>query len=239
MYVDHWMLEKTHWWFVGRRIIVESLMESLGGIVKKIRITDIGSGGGGMLSLLQRFGTVSSFEPDKLSAERLSERFGSVVTVVNDDVFSDHFSKTQPDAVTLFDVLEHITDDVRVLRRIFDVLPSGGRLICTVPAFPSLWSSHDELSHHVRRYTRAQLVQKMCDTGFEIERVSFFNTFLFVPIACIRWISRHVGRNESDFHLPRFGLNTLFTKLFAFEAALLSVCNLQFGVSLFLVARKK
>jgi len=236
VYTDHWELEETHWWFVGRRAVVDGLLRKI--LSSPRKIVDVGSGGGGMLPLLEKFGPVVSFEPDAPSAERLRQRFRGRFSITTGGVDAPTFFESRADVVTMFDVLEHIEDDVAALRQIFDALPHGGRFLCTVPAFPSLWSQHDVLSHHARRYTRRLLVQRLTEAGFVLERVTFFNTLLFLPTAGARWLFRFLGRPGSDFHAPRMGMNRLLGEVFSLEHLVLSFVDLPFGVSLFACAQK-
>ncbi len=236
VYTDHWELEETHWWFVGRRAIIRALLRKI--LPGAQRIVDVGSGGGAMLPVLETYGSVASLEPDMLSAERLRQRFQSRFSVTTGSIDTSAFPELRPEVVTMFDVLEHIEDDDGALRRIFEVLPSGGRFICTVPAFPSLWSNHDVLSHHFRRYTRRDLTRKLAAAGFTIERMTFFNSLLFFPTVGLRWISRALGRTASDFQMPRLGMNRLLSAVFGSERWLVAVLDLPFGVSLFVSAKK-
>ena len=61
------------------------------------------------------------------------------------------------DFAVCLDVIEHIDDDLRALRELHRVVRPGGTLLVTVPAYQWLWSEHDVINHHKRRYTRKTL----------------------------------------------------------------------------------
>ncbi|MBI4138634.1 class I SAM-dependent methyltransferase [Candidatus Uhrbacteria bacterium] len=228
-------LNETHWWFLGRRAVVSDILSRLPQFSGR-RILDIGSGAGGMIETLLPHGTVTAAEGDSASREALQKRFGERVRVLPG--FLGDIDLAGHDVITMFDVLEHIEDDRAALRAIWDALPSGGRFICTVPAFKLLWSGHDVMSHHFRRYARAELIRKLTETGFVIERVTFFNFFLFPAILALRLVFRALGRKDSDFNVPAPFVNGILARIFSAERFLLRHMNLPWGVSLLVVARK-
>src|SRR5581483_6768086 len=79
------------------------------------------------------------------------------------------------DTVVCLNVLEHVEDDRAALRRLHDALVPGGRLLLLVPAHPRLYGSIDRAVHHFRRYARADLVRRLEEAGFHVERTIFFN----------------------------------------------------------------
>ena len=139
-----------------------------------------------------------------------------------------------------FDVIEHIEDDVRVLSEIHRALKPGGGLVVTVPQHRWLWSTQDEQAHHVRRYTRRELVQKVEDAGFEVRRVTSF-VFLLLPVL---WLSRlrakASGHGVPDEFRAARPLNALFGLVMTVERALINMgLDLPAGGSLLLVALKR
>ena len=144
--------------------------------------------------------------------------------------------------VTTLDVLEHIDDDRGMLAEMHRVLAPGGTLLVTVPAFPFLWGAQDEISHHKRRYRRRELRERVEGAGFELRKLTYFNTLLFPPIAAIRAPRPYRGRPHqlrSDFEMTRPGrLNAVLAKIFAAEGPLIARMNLPVGVSLLAVATR-
>ena len=142
--------------------------------------------------------------------------------------------------VGAFDVLEHIPEDTLVLSNLFRAIRKGGGIIITVPQHPNLWSQLDAASHHVRRYTRNELVSKVLEAGFKIDYVNSFVSLL-VPIM---WLSRK--RKASDWEktpMAEFNLNPLLNRILSsimkIEHRLIKLgTNFRLGGSLLLVAKK-
>ncbi len=236
VYEDHHALDRTHWWFVGRRMIIADILAWLN-LPKGGRIIDIGSGGGGMLELLLPYGTVEALEGDVPSVEEIRRRYGDRVQVMPETFERSTFAGPYQ-LITMFDVLEHIEDDVAALKKIYDAVAPGSLFVCTVPALPILWSGHDEMSHHFRRYRRCGLIERVRTAGFQVERVTFFNSILFLPAVLMRMVFRVTKRRDSDFRVPTSGVNALLTRIFSLERYWLRFANFPVGVSLLLVARK-
>lgn len=241
MYELHHQLENSHWWFTARRqIVLDVLRREIAedaGLSPPIRIVDIGCGAGGMLPHLSEFGSVIGVDmaPSAVAyaADSACEVRQGSLPMHMPFSSAEHF-----DVAMLLDVLEHIDDDREALAAIHRLLRAGGRLIITVPAFQFLWSGHDVVNEHKRRYTRTQLRNRLQRAGFTVKQISYFNTILFVPIAAARLAGRWIHRKDSrsDFvRLPRL-LNWFLHSLFAAERHMLSVLRLPFGVSLIAVA---
>ncbi len=120
------------------------------------------------------------------------------------------------DVITAFDVIEHLQDAVSGLRGLRSVLKSDGALVCTVPAFKFLWSIHDDINHHYRRYTREMLEREFQDAGFRVKYISYFNSVLFPPIAAARLIGRLLPaakEAKSDLSVPPQSVNRILTSV--------------------------
>lgn len=245
-------LEPRHWWFQGRRRVMASVLEQL--LVPRQepppRILDIGCGTGEMLDMLRSFGTASGMDAAPEAVAHCLARFGSDVKVMLGAVPADLPSPGQVDVVTAFDVIEHLDDDGATLHAIHQVLPLGGALVVTVPAFAFLWGPHDVVNHHRRRYTRSALRLRLTSAGFDVERISYFNTWLFPVVAAVRLknrLRRHRDTVTSsdahpatDFTMPPPWLNWMLLQLFASERVVLRRgLSLPFGVSIFAVARRR
>lgn len=230
-------LEDRHWWFVGRRAIVASLLRS-SGLPRGARLLDLGCGTGGNLAMLSEFAQVVGAELDENAAQLASAR--GLAPIVRGKL---------PDGlpldagvfhcVTLLDVLEHIEDDRATLETVNTLLVPEGRLMLTVPAFPFLWGAHDVAHHHQRRYRAKGLRKLLEDTGYEITTLSYCNTWLFPVAAMVRLLRRWfpAGNAGADLSLPPGPVNTMLAALFASERRLLRI-GLPFGVSLVVLAKK-
>jgi len=226
--------DRAHWWFQGRRaILLSELARHLPGGDR--RIAELGCGSGGMLEALARFGTAVGVETDPALREHarargLDVRPGSLP----DDV---PLEAGRWDAVCLLDVLEHVADEAGALRACRRLLAPEGCLMVTVPAYAWLWSRHDELLGHRRRYTTGSLRAVAVAAGFAVERLTYFNTLLAPPIMAVRLARTALRRPGHDLGRPAPLVNRLLARSFAAEARLLRFVSLPFGISVLLIAR--
>jgi SAM-dependent methyltransferase len=230
--------QDRHWWFVGRRRIVAQLIKRFVPLPSKARVLEAGCGYGGNLEMLGELGEVQAFEFDDdarahaASLLRQSVAFGRLPDAIG-------FEHERFDLIAMLDVLEHIDDDVGSLRTLLDRLAPGGSLLLTVPAVPWLWSHHDVLHHHKRRYTRAVLAQRLHEAGYEITGIGYFNSLLFPLALAQRLFARLLGGGETDHAAPAEPVNSILATIFSFEGALLGRIRFPIGLSLFAVARKR
>jgi len=231
-------LEDQHWWFSGRRRIVGKMLGLLD-LPKRTRILDAGCGTGGNLKFLSRFGEVTGVELDDDAAVLARER-GAWNVLKGSLPDKMPFAEQQFDLIVLLDVLEHIDDDGASLHTLQNLLAPGGYLVLTVPAFPFLWSPHDEEHHHKRRYRAAGLQKIIQSTGLMLRYTSYFNTWLFPMVAAIRLVRRVFPANEvgQDVQLPNPVVNRMLKALFSSERYWIGRHRMPFGVSLLAVARK-
>jgi SAM-dependent methyltransferase len=231
-------VEDRHWWFVGRRLIVSSWLSNLDWSPHS-RLLDLGCGTGGNLAMLGTFGSVTGVEMDEQARELAKGRHQAPV---HEGSLPDNLPFTDEtfDCVTMLDVLEHVEEDTRGLEAVRDRLNPSGFLLLTVPAFSSLWGPHDEEHHHFRRYRSGNLRTKLAAAGFAVRRMSYFNTWLFPPIALIRLLQRwqQPGSGATSAEMPARWLNGMLYRLFSSERWLLQRASLPFGVSLIALAQK-
>jgi 2-polyprenyl-3-methyl-5-hydroxy-6-metoxy-1,4-benzoquinol methylase len=227
-------LQDSHWWFKGRREIVRGLLKKA--IKKKGLVLDIGSGSGGMVDALWHFGRVEAVEMNRKLHPALKE------AGVESIYICDITIKTPPkkyDVVTMFDALEHISDDSTILRVISDnLMKKNGNLIITVPAYQWLWTVHDDLSHHKRRYTCGDLEAKLTKAGFMIERKTYFMTILFLVAVLSRLVMKITRSKKTDLAMPSPFINRLMYGIFELESHIIPGLSLPFGLSVLVIARK-
>lgn len=229
-------VENRHWWFTARRKIIDRLIADMR-LPHDARILEAGCGTGGNLALLARHGAVDAFEYDA-EARRLASAKG--VCAIEAGVLPDGISAPDAsyDLVAMLDVLEHVDADVASLGTLRDKLVPSGRLLVTVPAMPFLWSRHDELHHHKRRYTKASLSAALAAAGLSIERIGYFNSLLFPLAVAQRLAAKATGREEPLDAVPAGPLNRTLQAVFASERHLVGKVNFPFGLSLFAVASR-
>lgn len=230
-------LQDKHWWFVGRRKIISELIRRLVALPKRARILEAGCGYGGNLAMLGRFGDLDAFEYEEGARAYAS---GLLNKPVAPGFLPDNigFAGEAFDLVAMLDVLEHIDDDVGSLCTLRERLRDGGSILITVPAVPWLWSEHDEIHHHKRRYTKAGLRKVLQQAGFEVADVSYFNTLLFPLALAQRLASRFSGKKFAADSMPNRFVNGVLERIFAFENRLAGRVNLPIGLSLYAVARR-
>jgi SAM-dependent methyltransferase len=233
--------EARHWWFVGRRRILASFLRDHLGGRRDLRILDVGCGTGGMLPLLARHGNVTGIDPAPAAISYARQRYDGTAELLQVD-----FPRQLPpgggfDLVTLFDVLEHLDDDAAALAAVSALLRPGGMTLVTVPALRSLWSPHDVINQHRRRYSRGELKERLEESGFRLQRLTYYNSLLFPAVYGARLLRRRLakkGDRRSDFRIASDWLNNRLAALFGAERHLLKHCNLPLGVSLLALARK-
>lgn len=240
-YPAYYALEGRHWWFVGRRAIFLRLLDEHAPGAGPLDVLDFGCGTGAFLPYLERFGRVQAVDGDEDAVAFCHQRGRKEVLTVPARAALP-FADATFDLVTTLDVIEHIDDDVAALRELHRVMRPGGLLLVAVPAFMFLWGDQDEISHHRRRYTDGTLRSTLCAADFAVERSSYFNTWMFPPIAAVRVARRLIrppSADRTDFDVGPAALNRVLSRLFASEAALVSRGRLPFGASLLALARPR
>jgi len=240
-YEKMYKIQNTHWWFVGKADIVEDVINRrAGGQADRRTILDIGCGTGLMLGRLSKYGNAygidHSAEAVKFSSRVLNGR-------VKQGALPDRipFNDGEFDLITALDVLEHIDDDVASVKTLYRLLKPHGLAIVTVPAYMHLWSNHDMVLEHKRRYTKRHLMTLFDNREWQIEKATYFNTLLYPPILLIRTLNKlfHPNRFETDDAPPSRFMNAIFYGVMRFEMKWLRRGNLPLGVSVLISARKK
>jgi SAM-dependent methyltransferase len=179
--------EERHWWFRGRRAVVEALL-ARAAIGSRPRILDAGCGTGGNLVAFGSLGPATGVDPSPHAVEACRAR--GLTNVRQASLESLPFEDGAFDLVLMTDVLEHIADDGAALRELRRVAAPGAALVLTVPAYQWLWSPHDVEMHHQRRYTRPGLVGRLRAAAWEPRLATYFNSLLLPPIAAVRAAQR-------------------------------------------------
>ena len=241
--------EDNHWWFASRTRALNAVMKPLLPASEDFRLLDVGCGAGNMIHHLSRYGRVKGLDIDERPVKIARQRGYDV----------DQYDVTQPlpfdpatfDAVTALDVIEHNEDDLAILADSYRVLKPGGHIIITVPALMWLWSHNDEINAHVRRYTAAELKEKLIRTGFAVRRVTYNNFFVFPLAAALILLRRrsqaepelashHLSAEEYQVEMEPASppVNAVLTVVGQVEAALIGRVNLPIGTSLIAVGQK-
>ncbi len=236
-YDIEWNLERTHWWFIGRRRLLKFLLSYLS-IRRDSTVIDVGCGVGSNLPLIKSMGfKVIGIDSECYSLSYAKNLSGTLL--INGDVLKLPFKSNSTELIIATDILEHLDDDSMGIKEIRRALTPEGNLILTVPAFKSLWGIQDVVGMHKRRYSKDELLEKIEREGFIVLKSSYFNFFLFFPILLGRRLIRLLGlKIESENKINSPLINFFLEALFSIEPYLLRYLSFPFGVSVFCIARK-
>lgn len=213
---------------------VASVRKKLG---RPLKILDAGCGTGLLAKKLKKFGDVIGVDVSP-RAIYFSRKRG--ITVKLASINKLPFKPETFDIATSMDVLYHKNvNDKRALSEIYRVLKPGGLLLLRVPANPILFSLHDRFVHTRERYTKKKLLEKLKSTGFQIQKLTFVNSFLFVPALFKALFEKfRKTRNSSSITHPPELINKFILQILLFENLLTRHISLPFGIGLFAVAKK-
>lgn len=236
-YDIEWSLERTHWWFSGRRRLLKFLLSYLS-IQRESPVIDVGCGVGSNFTLLKSMG----FKVIGIDLESYSLSFPRNLTevlLINGDVSKLPIKSNSIELVVATDILEHLVDDSIAIKEIHRTLTQEGKVILTVPAFKSLWGIQDVVGMHKRRYSQNEILKKIEMEGFTVLRLSYFNFFLFFPIFVGRRLIRLFGlKIESENKINSPLVNFFLKIIFSIEPYILKYFSFPFGVSIFCIAKK-
>lgn len=245
-YESYYRHEDHHWWFRWRFELITRLVADFKAS-EDFRILDAGCGTGQMLKHLEDLGDAVGIDTSAQAISFAQSR--GVKNLVLGSITAVPFPDATFDCVVALDVIEHVDDDIGILKALHDVTKPGGHLIVTVPAYKLLWSEHDDINHHKRRYTASQLRGLIEDAGYTLDRVTYCNTIFFAPIFAIRKLKnvlrkvrasngKHVEGLNSDLgDYPDF-MNEAAFRIMQAENALMRHMDLPFGVSILAIAER-
>ena len=249
--VDHLLratalAEARHFWFRGFRGFVTPLLHQATEGLSDVRLLDCGCGTGANLELLSHFGRAYGF--DLTASGLLAGRQQGRTRLARASVAAAPFPGNAFDVVTSFDVLYALEPDVEqaAVAEMYRMTRPGGFLLVNVAAMESLRGNHSVLSHERRRYSRASLRTLLTGAGFTIERLTYTNASLFVPMLAARTLQRWRGLSAGDdaedvdreITVPSAPVNALLTGVLRLEGLWLRVADNPFGSSLLCLARK-
>lgn len=234
-------LEKKHYWFNSRRKFIHQLLKQY---PKDSKILDIGCSSGVLLKELLDYG----YSVDNLYGVDISSK--AIALCQENGITNAYQMDAQNinldvkfDLIIASDCLEHLELDETALSNWYNLLKPTGIAMIFVPAFMSLWSNHDVVNMHYRRYTKSELNHKLKQNGFTIQRSSYWNFLLFTPVWIYRFVSRLIGSKEkanTKGDIEEISIfNSFLQGILSVENKMLQGINLPVGVSVFSIVTKK
>jgi len=235
-------LEKDYWWFRARRDMIFKLLRHMK-VHHNCKILDLGCASGHLITFLEKkgFKNISGIDISKEAIKKCREK-GMKDTFIR-DCADTKFKNRAFDVLIASDVLEHIETDSIALSEWNRILKKNGILIVFVPAFNFLWSKHDEVNYHYRRYSRKKLLDDLKKSNFTIVRASYWNFSLFIPISFLRILQFFTskisgGKEDQLFQLPHI-INKVLLYLLKLENTLLEKSlTYPYGLSVLAVGKK-
>ncbi|WP_179344013.1 class I SAM-dependent methyltransferase [Winogradskyella ursingii] len=233
-------VEQRHFWFKARRNYILQLLKNED---RSSTILDIGCSSGWLLKDLEQAG----FEKKNLYGIDISQK-----AIINckqkglDNCYEMSAESIQIkqkfDIIIASDCLEHIEHDQSTLKHWHEKLNSNGKIFVFVPAFMSLWSPHDEVNLHYRRYRKNQLTTLLKNSNFNIISSGYWNFFLFGPLFVYRFFSNKFSSHKNSTtsgDLNDLGsFNPILLWLLNTENKLLKFITFPFGISTYVIAKK-
>ena len=197
LFIIHDRLEQTHWWFRGRRKIITALIESVQPPNHGRKILDIGCGTGATIAAISDRYSCCGVDISKRAIQLGTNRYpGLDLRRIPDNLSAIQSLCQTADCILLLDILEHIRCVSLFISTIVTNMKAGSYLLITVPADPKLWSEHDEIYGHYRRYTPDSLEAVFSDLAIETIFASYFNSRLYPLIRIIRTIKNIQRSNK-------------------------------------------
>jgi SAM-dependent methyltransferase len=238
--------EARHFWFRGFRAFVTPLLEHASRQRTSpgtARLLDCGCGTGANLVLLNRFGRAYGFDISEVGL-RFARQAGRSL-VARASVAAAPFGSATFDIVTSFDVLYSLDEqtEAAAIREMYRLLKPGGFAIVNVAAMEALRGDHSVLSHEIRRYSRTDLRQRFESVGFSIQRITYTNFTLLLPMLAARALQRrrglkHEQEAQQEITVPPEPLNLLLSGVLWAESLYLRAFDAPAGSSILCLARK-
>lgn len=224
----------AHWYYVSKGRALTRFL----GTLKTTALLDVGAGSGIFSRQLLDQGIAESaicVDPN-YTEEKTESHNGKSISFVRQD-------KSGYNLILMMDVLEHVPDDVALLKEYADPMPNGGHVLITVPAFQFLWSGHDIFLEHYRRYNAKMVEDMVKAAGLEVVKTGYFFGLLFPLVCAIRYVkSRLLNRGkleaQSELKLYSEALNNTLIAVHDIERWTIFDFNKIAGLSVFCLCRK-
>jgi SAM-dependent methyltransferase len=227
-------LFEKHWWWRSRtELIVDRLRQMRAR--QRERILDIGCGDGLFFDRLGEFGEVEGVEPSVDLVSPDNPHRNRIYVCPFDDKFRPGKLYS---LITMLDVLEHLKDPIGALRHALELLTPDGLMIITVPALMALWTNHDELNHHLTRYTKRSFRQVAQQAGFFTQEERYLYHWTCPVKLGVRAIEAVVHSQPQAPRVPAGWINDVLFRVSRLEQKTLSALPMPFGSSLIVVGSR-
>lgn len=241
-------LEDSHWWYVGRRHIVHSVVRTLLPPRSRRTLLDVGAGSGGVLRPLAAEYQLRAVDTEPQAVEAGRQQVPAATWRLVSTVADYADLVEEADGVLLLDVLEHVVDPRALLRELAAAMRPGAWILVSVPSASVPWSPHDVAWGHRRRYTGGRLLAELGGLPLAVRLLTPWNAALCVPIQLVRtwtrWSGRGLGDGGSDLATTPAVLNRVLTRILSAEAVPVvaalgsGIAAFRDGASLLLVAQR-
>ena len=238
-YEKMYHFEKEYWWFSGKRFLVKNCLKKFFR-KENLKILDVGCGTGLNMKMMSKFGDVSGVDVAEEALGFCKKR--GLSNVKESEVEKLDFEDKSFDVVTALDVLYHknVKDDIKAMKEIGRVLKPNGYFIMTDSAMKCLYGKHDLAQHGIRRYSKKELKSKLKEAGFEVKKISYYNTLLFPPVYVKRKLDK-LSDSEPKGDVQEINplFNFILKMMYKLELSFLKYVDYPFGVSILAVCRKR
>jgi len=236
-YARHYRdLYQRHWWWRARETFILSAIEEIRRVKRTDTILDIGCGDGLFFKHLSKFGDVEGVENDP-SLISDNGPWRAKIWVSPFDV------RFQPgkrySLILMLDVLEHVSDARATLMHALQLLDAEGALVLTLPAFPCLWTGHDDINRHVKRYTKKSLAELASESGMRILSCRYFFHWMFPLKLFMHFKEMCFGACSGVPDVPRPWINEALMRLSIAEQKLFRNVRVSFGSSIIAIGEKQ
>ena len=230
-------LFERHWWWRAKEAYLLAKLRKIvpqGGFGP---ILDVGCGNGLFFDELRAFGDPEGVE---INGSIVDDRGYSRGHIYVEPFGSDFRPGKRYGLILMADVLEHFAEPSDSLRHAASLLADGGLLAITVPAFNCLWTFHDDVNHHLTRFTRRGLREVLGKSNLVTARLEYFHHWLFPLKLLVRLaeVGRSAPVNGRFATVPRWPINGVMLGLCRVEHALFRNLPVPFGSSLFALVQR-
>jgi SAM-dependent methyltransferase len=225
-------LYQRHWWWRAREHVLLATLRELRPTAGWSSILDVGCGDGLFFDQLAQF---ANFFEGVEADSGLVRAEGPWRQRIHVGPFESFGHGRRYGLVLMLDVLEHLTNPASALQHALSLLEPEGRIVITVPAFRSLWTSHDDFNQHVTRFTRRSFAHVASAASMHIETSRYFFYWTCAGKLAQRLQERVTSARPEPARVPPAWLNASLFALCRAEQKLLGRLHLPFGSSLLVV----